>query len=95
MHCHSSTPVIASKEARIISATVGDDTMWRKIDYYRLKEIITQGVKHSIQPLKPEVVEKPGSSENKLLSHPLKESVDQPTDQQEETSDYDDLNHQL
>ena len=72
MHCHSSTPIIASKEAKIISATVGDDTVWRKIDYGSLKEIITQGVKHRIWSLKPEVVEKPGSSENKPLNHPLK-----------------------
>ena len=87
--CHITTPVIAAKDARIISATVGDEFVWRKIDYESLKEIITQGVKHSIRPLKPEIVEKPGSSENKPINQPLEESVDHPTDQQEETSDSD------
>ena len=52
-HCHNSTPVIAAKEPRIISATVGDDSMWRKIDHESLKAIIAQGVKHSIRPHKP------------------------------------------
>ena len=88
--CHNSTPVIAAKEARIISATVDDDSMWNKVDHESLKERITQGVKHSVRPLKPEVVEKPGSSENKPINQPLEESVDHPTDQQEETSDSDD-----
>ena len=88
--CHNSTPVIVAKEARIISATVGDDSMWNKVDHESLKEIITQGVKHSVQPHKPEVVVKPGSSENKPINQPLEESVDHPTDQQEETSDSND-----
>ena len=88
--CHNSTPVIAAKEPRIISAIVGDDSMWNKVDHESLKEIITQGVKHSVRPLKPEVVEKPGSSVNKPINQPLEESVDHPTDQQEETSDSDD-----
>ena len=88
--CHISTPVIAAKEARIIAATVGDDSVWNKVDHESLKEIITQGVKHSIRPLKPDEVEKPGSSENKPINQPLEESVDHPTDQQEETSDSDD-----
>ena len=88
--CHSNTPVIAAKEARIISATVGDDSVWNKVDHESLKEIITQGVKHSIRPLKPDEVEKPGSSENRPINQPLEESVDHPTDQQEETSDSDD-----
>ena len=87
--CHNSTPVIAAKEARIISATVGDNSKWNKVDHESLKEIITQGVKHSIRPHKPEVVEKPGSSENNPINQPLEESVDHPTDQQEETSDSD------
>ena len=88
--CHNSTPVIAAKEARIISATVGDDSMWNKVDHESLKEIITQGIKHSICLLTPDEVEKPGSSVNKPINHPLEESVDHPTDQQEETSDSDD-----
>ena len=88
-NCHSSTPVIAAKEARIISATVGDDSMWNKVDHESLKEIITQGVKHSIRPHKPEILQKPGSSENKPKNQQLEETVDHPTDQQEETSDSD------
>ena len=64
--------------------------MWNKVDHESLKEIITQGVKHSIRPLKPDEVEKTGSSENKPINQPLEESVDHPTDQQEETSDSDD-----
>ena len=35
--CHRSTPIIAPKEARIISATVDDDSVWRKIDHDSLK----------------------------------------------------------
>ena len=87
--CHTSTPVIAVKEPRIISATVGDDSVWRKIDHESLKAIIAQGVKHSIRPLKPEVVEKPDSSENKPRNQPLVELLDHPTDQQDETLDSD------
>ena len=48
--CHTSNPVITAKEARIISATVGDDSVWKKIDHETLKEIIAQGIKHSIRP---------------------------------------------
>ena len=88
-NCHSSTTVIAAKEARIISATVGDECVWRKIDHESLKAIIAQGIKHSIRRLKPKVVEKPGSSENKPINQSLEEPVDHPTDQQEETSDSD------
>ena len=29
-YCHRSTPIIAAKEARIITATVGDDSVWKK-----------------------------------------------------------------
>ena len=87
--CHTSTPVIAVKEPRIISATVGDDSVWRKIDHESFKAIIAQGVKHSIRPLKPEVVEKPDSSENKPRNQPFEELLDHPTDQQEETLDSD------
>ena len=52
--CHISTPVIKTREARIIHATKGDDSMWRKIDHESLKTKITQGIKHSIRPHKPE-----------------------------------------
>ena len=34
--CHTSNPVITAKEARIISATVGDDSVWKKIDHETL-----------------------------------------------------------
>ena len=57
--------------------------MWRKIDYESLKGIIAQGVKYS----KPEVVEKPDSSENKPINQPLEESIDHPIVQEEETTD--------
>ena len=85
--CHNSTSVIAAREARIISATVNDDSVWRKIDHESLKKLIAQGVKHSIRPLKPDVVENPGSSERKPINPSLEESVDHPTDQPKETSD--------
>ena len=63
--CHNSTQVITAKEARIISATVGDDFVWRKIDHKTLKEIIAQGIKHSIRPHQPK--------------ESLEESIDHPT----------------
>ena len=88
-NCHSSTPVIAAKEARIIPATIDDDSVWRKIDHESLKAIIARGIKHSIRRLKPKVVKKPDSSENKPINQPLEKSVDHPTNQQEETSDSD------
>ena len=86
----NSTAVVAVKEARIISATVGDDSKWRKIDHESLKIINIQGVKHSIRPLITEVPDKPGTSESKSINQPLNKSVDQPTDQQEQTSDSED-----
>ena len=73
-HCHSSTPVIAAKEPRIISATVGDDSVWRKIDHESLKAIIAQGVKHSIRPIKPK--------------ESLEESVDHPTEETSDSNDF-------
>ena len=83
--CHNSTSVIATKEARIIFASVGDDSVWRKIDLQSLKLLIIQKIiEHNIQPIKPEVVEKPGLLECKLINQPLEESVDHPTDQQKE-----------
>ena len=84
--CHNSTPVIATKEARIISA-IGDDCMWRKIDNDILLLVIAQGVKHSIHPHKPEVVKKPDiSSEIKVINQPLDESFDHPTNNPKEMS---------
>ena len=85
--CHSSTSVIAAREARIISATVNDDSVWTEIDHESLKKLIAQGVKHSIRPLKPDVVENPRSLERKPINQSLQESVDHPTDQLKETSD--------
>ena len=73
-HCHSSTPVIAAKEPRIISATVGDDSEWRKIDHESLKAIIAQGVKHSVRPHKPK--------------ESLEESVDHPTEETSDSDDF-------
>ena len=88
--CHDSSALIVAKEARIIPATIGDDSMWKKIDHESLKALLTQGVKHSIQPLKTEVLEKPGSSENKPINQPLGDSDDHPVDEKEEISDSDD-----
>ena len=73
-HCHSSTPVIAAKEPRIISATVSDDSVWRKVDHKSLKAIITQGVKHSIRPHKPK--------------ESLEESVDHSTEETSDSDDF-------
>ena len=47
--CHNSTPVIAAKEARIITAIMGDDFMWNKVDHNFLKMVIID----SIQTHKP------------------------------------------
>ena len=88
--CHNSTSDIDAKEARIISATVGDDSVWRKINHGSLKKIIAQGVKHSIRSHKPEAVEKPGSLENKPRNEPLEEPFNHPGDQQEEIFNSDD-----
>ena len=85
--CHNSTPVILAKEARIIPASVGDNSMWRKIDHESLKTMIAKGVNDSIRPLKLEMTEKHQSSESKPINQPLDESFDQPTDQQDEISD--------
>ena len=80
--CHNSTPIIAVKDT-----TVGDDSVWRKTDLDSLKRVIALGIiDHSIQPIKPEVVEKPDSLEYKQINQPLEESVDHPTDQQKELS---------
>ena len=73
-HCHSSTPVIAAKEPRIISATVGDDSVCRKIDHESLKAIIAQGVKHSVRPHKPK--------------ESLEESVDHSTEETSDSDDF-------
>ena len=86
---HSNTPIIAAKDARIISTIVGDDSVWKNIDHETLLKIITKGVKHSIRPLKSEIVKKPCLSENKPINQAFVESVDHPIDQQVETSDSD------
>ena len=78
--CHNSTPVVAVKEPRIISTTVGDDSVWRKIDHESLKAIINQGVKHSTRPLITKVLDIPGSPESKSINQPLDKSVDQMSD---------------
>ena len=82
---HSNTPVVVAKETRIISSIVGDDSLWREIDRDTLIKKIAEGVKDGIRPLKSETVKKPGSSESKPIYQPLEESVDHPTDQQEQT----------
>ena len=88
---HDSTSVVATHEARkveIIPSTIGDDSMWTKIDHNSLKEIIAQGVKNGIRhhELHVHEVKEHGPSEDTPVDQPLEES----TDQQEETSDSDD-----
>ena len=63
-----------TKEARIILATIGDDSMWRKIDHESFKAITGQGVKHSIRPYK--------SKES------MKESVDHPTEETSDNNNF-------
>ena len=92
---HDSTSVVATHEARkveIIPSTIGDDSVWTKIDHNSLKQMIAQGVKDSIRhhELRVEEVKQHGPSEDTLVDQPLEESGDHPTDQQEETSDSDD-----
>ena len=69
-NCHNSTLVIAPKEVRIISAAVGKDSVWRKIDHESLEAIIAKGVKLSILRLKPK------ETLEKSVDLPTKETLD-------------------
>ena len=63
--CHNSTSVICACEAskvNIIHATA-DDSKWTKIDHLSPTKMFAKGVKHSIQPFKLEVIEKPSTLE--------------------------------
>ena len=92
---HDSTSLVATHEARkveIIPSTIGDDSVWTKIDHNSLKEMIAQGVKDSIRhhELRVEKVKERGTLQGTPIDQPLEELGDHPTDQQEETSDSDD-----
>ena len=67
-----------TKESRIILATTGDDSIWRKIDHKSLDAITDQGVKHSIWPYKSK--------------KPLEESVDHPTEETSDSDDFESSN---
>ena len=67
---HTSTPVIETKEARILFTTADDDFMWREMDHESLKAIIARGIKHSIRPHKPK------ESLEESVNHPTEETTD-------------------
>ena len=100
---NNSTSVVATYETRrvdVIPAIVDHDLVWKKIDHNSLKEKIAQVVKDGIRHHKSEKIEEHGSlesmplnqpSESMSITHPLKESNNQPTNPQEETADSHDL----
>ena len=90
---HNSTSVVATYEPRkvdIIPATIGENSLWTKIDHNALKKMIAQGIKEGIRHRKPEKAMECGPLEGTPMDQPLGESGDHPTDQQEETSDSND-----
>ena len=85
---HDSTSVVATHEVRkveIISSTMGDNSMWTRIDHKSLTEMIAQGIKDGIRhrELHVDQVKECGQSEGTNVDQTLKKPGDYPTNQQE------------